>query len=123
VSQAAGIALSGMNCAEGGSILASMLTGDSKEDTILAIRSVSKYEVADSDAILMKLLGSDEASIAQEAMKVIYGKASLVELKQLCSIVLETEDEKKRKKLVSLCRKIAKRIDSDEAQTLVQGLK
>ena len=122
VNQAAGSALGSMDFPEGEAILVAMLKGDSSEDKVLAVKAIGYRQIADANTLLFAIIGGADKAAAQEAMKSLYASASIDDLAKLCEVARSTEDADSKKRLAALCKKIAGRLKSDEANKLVEGL-
>lgn len=123
INQAAAAALAGMPYPEAETALTAMLKGASAPDRMLAVKAVAFRQVPEGNAILMEIIkGSDEAA-SKEAMKTLYFSATLDDLRELCREAAGTGDAKLRPSLVSICSRIAGRINTDEARELVKPLK
>lgn len=123
VNQAGATALSGMAYPEADSALVAMLKSGSSADRLLAVKAVAFRQVPDATALLMGIVkGTDEAA-AKEALKTIYASAGLDELKTLCQEAAAPTNPPLRPSLISVCAKIASRINTNEAKELVKSLK
>ncbi|MEP4078110.1 HEAT repeat domain-containing protein [Haloferula sp.] len=122
INRAAGSALSGMDFDGGEALLAKMIEGDSSEDRILAIKALNYRQVSDANALLLGVLSSADKAAAQEAMKSLYASATIDDLAKLCEAAGSASDGDTKKQLTSLCKKIASRLKSDEANKLVEGI-
>lgn len=123
VNQAAGSALGRMDFPDGAAVLQGMLNGDSSEDKVLAIKAINYRRLENTNALLLGLISGSDKAAAQEAMKTLYSSASIDDLVKLCTAASSSADPDTKKRLTALCKKIAKRLDSDEARKLVEGLR
>lgn len=123
INQAGATALPGMAYPEADSALTAMLQGSSSPAKLLAVKALVFRQVPGAPALLMSIVkGSDEAA-AKEALKTIYAGAGLDELKALCQEAATTTNASLRPSLISVCSKIAGRINTSEAKDLVKALK
>jgi HEAT repeat protein len=122
VNQAAANALSGMNYPAAEASLLSMLQGAPGPEKILAIKATTVRGLDGASEILLAIFkGTDEPS-AKEAMKSLYFIADLEDLKKFCGEAVATTDAELKGKLVSLCKRIASRIKTAEAEAAVKPL-
>lgn len=123
INQAGATALPGMAYPEADSALTAMLQGSSSPDKLLAVKALVFRQVPGAPALLMSIVkGADEVA-AKEALKTIYAGAGLDELKALCQEAATTTNVALRPSLISVCSKIAGRINTSEAKDLVKALK
>ncbi|MFC7339143.1 HEAT repeat domain-containing protein [Haloferula chungangensis] len=122
VNQAAGSVISDMDFPAGDAILTSMLESGSSEDKVLAIKALNYRRLENSSNLLLGIMSGSDKAAAQEAMKSLNASADLEDLAKLCEAARNTSDADRRKRIVSICQRIAKRLDSDEARKLIEGL-
>lgn len=120
ISQTASAALAGMNYPEAGPVLLAMLKAGSSEEKILAIKAVQFRQVPGANQALVDILTGDDAAASREAMKSLYFTATLDDLKILVTKAAATTDPARKTALESINSRIAKRLGTDEAASLVK---
>lgn len=123
VNQAAASALASSTYPAAASDLLATLQGGSAPDKILAIKALNSVQVTDASKILLEIAKSPDQAASKEAMKTLYFIASTDDLRTLCAVAAATTEPEPRKSLVSICSRIATRINTDEARELVKDLK
>lgn len=122
VNQAAGSTLAKMDYAGADTALIAMLKGNSSADKVLAVKAAAHRQLPGVNALLLDILKSEDKDAAREAMKTIYFVATLDDLRTMATAAKSATDDGKKRMLTSLCKKVADRINTDEARTLVEGL-
>jgi len=122
INQAAASALAVSAYPQADATLLAMLKGAPGPQQITAIKAAAVRHLPGANEILIQILaGGDEAS-AREATRTLYFTASLDDLRKLCETAAATQDEARRKSLVSTCTRIAGRIGGEEAKALLKPL-
>jgi HEAT repeat protein len=122
VNQAASSALAGMAYPAAESTLLAMLKGDSNPDKVLAIKAMVSREVPGGNVLLIETIKGGDSDASKEAVKSLYFTATTDDLRSLCAAAAATDNAELRRSLVSICSRIATRIDTDEARELVKPL-
>ena len=123
VNQAAANALASMSYPAVETTLLAMLKGDSSADKVLAIKALVSRQVPDANSILVQIIKGTDPDAAKEAMKTLYYTAGVADLSTLCALATATENADLRRNLVAICSRIATRINTDAARSLVKDLK
>lgn len=123
IKQTAGSMLAEMDYPEGEALIIGMLKSDSSDQRVLGIKAVAYRQIPEVNLLLLGIIKSGDQAATREALKVIYTTASLQDLNDLCASAQSAEDEKQRAILSSVCKKIAARINSDEARRIIAPLK
>ena len=104
------------------STLLAMLKGDSSPDKVLAIKAMVSREVPGGNVLLIETIKGGDSDASKEAVKSLYFTATTDDLRSLCAAAAATDNAELRRSLVSICSRIATRIDTDEARELVKPL-
>ena len=121
INQAAAIALAANAYPEADSVLLANLKDGSGDARLAAIKAAPIRAIPGGNAILIEILAGSDEEAAREALKSLYFTASIDDLRTLCAKATTTE-EPQRKSLVAACTRIAGRLGSEEAMTLIKPL-
>jgi len=122
INQAAASALAVNAWPEASATLLAMLKGAPGDEKILAIKAAAVRQIPGANEILIQITGGEDEEASREATRTLYFTATIDDLRALCEMAAASQDEARRKSLVSSCSRIAKRINTDEAQALVKPL-
>ncbi len=122
VNQAAASALAGTRFPAAESTLTAMLKGDNSAAKVLAVKALAFRQLPDGNAILLEIVKGSDLAAFKEALRVLYATASIDDLRALCTQAAATENAELRRSIVSICSRIATRLNTDEARELVKTL-
>ena len=122
INQAAAGALGAMDYPAAESALFAMLKGDSSPDKVLAIKALLSRQLPDANAILLEIIKGNDDAASKEAMRSLYFTATLEDLKILCATSTEPDHAALRTSIHSICKRIATRLNTEEANDLVKSL-
>ena len=122
VNQAAASAVAINAYPQADATLLSMLKGAPGEAQVLAIKAAAVRQLPGANEILIQILSAGDEASAREATRTLYFSASIDDLRKLCETAAATQDEVRRKSLVSTCTRIAGRIGGEEAKALLKPL-
>lgn len=122
INQAAATALAAMDYPAAEATLLSMLKADSSPEKVLAIKALLSRQVPDANAILLEIITGPDEAASKEAMRTLYFTASLEDLKTLCTAATAPDHAALRDSLTSISKRIATRLNTEEANNVVKSL-